>query len=61
MLADWAAWLAEEDAVTTTRVRQRTHTGRPLGSPEFLTHLEALLERPVTPNKRGPKAKGKIK
>ena len=56
---DWAAWLAVEDAATTETLRRLTHTGRPLGSPEFLAHLEALLGRPVIPGRRGPKPKVK--
>jgi len=58
-IPDWAAWLCDEDAVTSDLLRQRTHTSRPLGSPEFLTHLATSLGRAVTPGKRGPKAKRK--
>jgi len=41
-------------------VRRRSHTGRPLGAPEFLTHLEAILGRTITPGKRGLKTKRKV-
>jgi putative transposase len=56
---DWAAWLAVDDLATLDSLRRSTHTGRPVGSPEFLAHLEARLGRPVLPGKRGPKPKSK--
>ena len=56
-IPDWAVRLAVEDAVITEMVRRRTHTGRPVGSPEFLTHLETILGRAVAAGKRGPKTK----
>jgi hypothetical protein len=34
-------------------LRQCTHTGRPLGSSEFVTGLEATLMRPLAPRKGG--------
>jgi len=55
-IADWAAWLRGEDPVAIEMLRQRTHTGRPMGAPAFLTHLESMLGRAVTPGKRGRKA-----
>ena len=56
-IADWAAWLRDEDPVEIEMLCQRTHTGRPMGSAEFLTHLESILGQAVTPGKRGRKAK----
>lgn len=56
-IADWATWLRDEYPVEIEMLRQRTHTGRPMGSPEFLTHMESILGRAVTPGKRGRKAK----
>lgn len=56
-ITDWADWLREENPAESAILRQRMHTGRPMGSTEFLTHLESLLGRSVTPGKRGRKAK----
>ena len=59
-IGDWAAWLHDEDPIEIAMLRQRTHTGRPMGSPEFHTYLESLLARAVTPRKRGRKAKRQV-
>jgi hypothetical protein len=40
-----------------TLIRQRTHTGRPLGNAEFIQGLEKAMERRLTPQKRGPHEK----
>jgi hypothetical protein len=40
-----------------TLIRQRTHTGRPLGNAEFIQSLEKAMERRLTPQKRGPHEK----
>jgi hypothetical protein len=37
--------------------RQRTHTGRPLGTAEFIQSLEKAMKRRLTPQKRGPDEK----
>jgi len=34
-------------------VRQSTHTGRPLGTEEFVHELEELTKRPLVPRKGG--------
>ncbi len=47
----------EEDEDAVTRIRRQTHTGRPCGTPAFLTRLESLLGRIVGPNQRGRKKK----
>jgi putative transposase len=46
----WIALLAEPDELTAIRTLQRgTFTGRPVGSPEFVAHLERELGRPLAP------------
>jgi len=36
-----------------TAIRQCTHTGRPLGTPEFIAALEERMQRKLTPKKGG--------
>jgi len=36
-------------------IRQRTHTGRPLGNAEFIQSLEKAVQRRLTLQKRGPR------
>ena len=38
-------------------IRQRTHTGRPLGNAEFIQSLEKAMKRRLTLQKRGPHEK----
>jgi hypothetical protein len=38
-------------------IRQRTHTGRPLGTAEFIQYLEKALQRQRALQKRGPREK----
>ena len=38
-------------------IRQRTHTGRPLGNAEFIQRLEKAVRRRLTLQKRGPRKK----
>jgi hypothetical protein len=38
-------------------IRQRTHTGRPLGNAEFIQSLEKATQRRLTLQKRGPHEK----
>lgn len=53
-VAEWRHFLREEEsAEELSALRQSTHTGRPLGSAEFLTGLEALLSRQLTPSRGG--------
>lgn len=56
MIDDWQAYLAmnveEEEAA---RIRLHERTGRPLGNPDWLSRLEDVLKRPITPRKRGPR------
>jgi len=51
---EWSRFLADgEAAADGTALRQSTHTGRPLGSPEFVAKLEQLTLRPLAPRKGG--------
>jgi hypothetical protein len=38
-------------------IRQRTHTGRPVGTAEFIQGLERATQRRLTLQKRGPHEK----
>jgi hypothetical protein len=53
-VTEWSRFLTDaESAVDCTALRQSTHTGRPLGSPEFVAALEQLTLRPLAPRKGG--------
>jgi putative transposase len=53
-IADWSGWLrSQEDAVTLFQLRERTRTGRPLGSEEFVDRLEHRTGRILRPQKGG--------
>jgi putative transposase len=52
--AEWQSFLSQaESPAALDRLRQFTHTGRPLGTPEFVTELEASMLRSLAPRKRG--------
>jgi len=52
--AEWHSFLAQVESARELAVLRRfTHTGRPLGSPEFVTALERAILRPLAPRKRG--------
>ncbi len=54
----WRKYLqAGEDESKLAAIRQRTHTGRPLGSGEFIQGLEKATQRRLTLKKRGPREK----
>ena len=57
-LNDWGEVLAAAtpDEQLAERLRQATRTGRPLGSEEFVSALEARLQRTLTRQKPGPVA-----
>ena len=55
VVADWSAWLADEDVVSSDRIRKQTHVGRPCGSADFLDRLESVLGLKVRPGRRGRK------
>jgi len=52
---DWARWLCqgEQRIEEAQAIREATHTGRPLGSAEFVRGLEERWERKLTPGKAG--------
>jgi hypothetical protein len=53
-IGDWSHGLrAAEDTEMLKRIRTRTHTGRPCGRDGFIARLEALLQRPLSPQKPG--------
>ena len=52
--AQWRDFLAQaESAAEVSALRICTHTGRPLGSPEFVAALEQLTLRPLAPRQEG--------
>ncbi len=55
VIEGWSGWLAEGDETSAKLVRDRTKTGRPCGTKEFVQRLERTLERQLTPGRRGPK------
>jgi putative transposase len=50
----WKAYLRTTHG-TEEAIRTATSTGRPLGSPAFVSNLETHLQRALAPQKRGPK------
>jgi len=51
---DWSQFLAEAQAVADLpALRHSTHTGRPLGAPEFVAALEEITSRPLAPRRGG--------
>ena len=58
LIPDWRRFLAESDPETLPeRIHLHARTGRPLGSGDFLDHLELRLHRSLRPRKRGPNSK----
>ena len=54
----WRNYLAAGESESRLAViRQRTHTGLPLGSAEFVHSMERLAQRRLAPQKRGPREK----
>jgi hypothetical protein len=54
----WRQYLGEGEIESKLAViRQRTHTGRPLGTAEFIQDLEKALQRQLALQKRGPREK----
>lgn len=52
--ANWRAYLlAGETEAELQSIRENTHTGRPLGSPEFVKQLECVTLRRLAPQKGG--------
>ncbi len=53
-MEEWTGYLAAgESAAESAALRQFTHTGRPLGSEEFVAGLEQSTSRPLAPRQRG--------
>jgi putative transposase len=53
-IPDWSSYLGQRDNVADIELFVRhAHTGRPLGSDDFLKRLEALTGRVLMPKKRG--------
>jgi hypothetical protein len=56
--AAWREYLGAGEMESRLAVlRQRTHTGRPLGTAEFIHSLEKAMQRRLTLQKRGPHEK----
>jgi putative transposase len=54
----WRKYLAAGEMESRFAViRQRTHTGRPLGTAEFICSMEKVAQRRLAPQKRGPREK----
>jgi len=52
--SDWREFVEARDTEGSDRaVRLHTHTGRPLGTLDFVRHLEGKLRRPLAPAKVG--------
>lgn len=52
----WSEWLSRGlEERECAALRQATQTGRPWGSEDFVRQMEAILARPLAPQKRGPK------
>ena len=56
--APWREYLAAGELETViAALRRSTHTGRPLGPPDFVATLEKLTSRLLAPRKGGRAAK----
>jgi putative transposase len=56
-VGDWSAFLgAGSPAAAVDQLRRHERTGRPLGSDDFVDHLEGLLNRVLRPRRSGPLA-----
>ena len=52
--AEWREFIDDAASAADVNIlRHSTHTGRPLGSPEFVAGLEELTSRPLAPRKGG--------
>lgn len=58
--SSWGKYLQEKDReAELAAIRESTHTGRPLGSTEFVQAMETTTQRCLTPLPRGRKKKTK--
>ncbi|PLX95311.1 MAG: transposase [Desulfuromonas sp.] len=55
MVSDWGAFLATDAKVDNETFRRHERTGRPLADASFVTMLEETLQRPLLPQRPGPK------
>jgi hypothetical protein len=55
----WREHLDRADSAEAGAIRACTHTGRPLGSPDFVAELEKTLRRRLTPRRGGRPPKQK--
>jgi putative transposase len=55
---NWSVWLAGADADPEQTIRERTYSGRPCGSEDFVRGMEAISGRSLAPGKRGRKPRG---
>jgi putative transposase len=54
---DWATYLSAECDEDTEVIKLHTRTGRPLGSTDFVEHLEAVTGKVLAPRRPGRKEK----
>ena len=55
-IRDWSAYLGQEDEIEEVKkFIEHEHTGRPLGSSDFVKRLEELTGRILSPKRRGRK------
>ena len=58
LVSDWRQFLLEGNATPDTdAIERHSHTGRPLGSTQFVENIEQLLGRGLSYRKPGPKQK----
>jgi hypothetical protein len=58
-IPNWAAFLGQEDSpADLKKFVEHEHTGRPLGSEDFVKKLETLTGRVLALRKRGRKKRG---
>lgn len=57
-IADWAAYLAEDDTKDRGIIAHHTSIGRPLGDEAFITRVEQITGRVLIKKKPGPKPRG---
>jgi hypothetical protein len=51
--SEWREFLRADSPAEAIALRESTHTGRPLGSAQFVAQLEKLTLRPLAPQKGG--------
>jgi putative transposase len=55
-ITDWSNYLGQaDDEGLVRKMIEHEHTGRPLGSPDFVKKLEILTGRILAPKRRGRK------